>query len=93
MTNERIIKVFMASSDELKEDRIDFGNFVQRLNKRDFSVELLQWEDFDASLSRRRKQEEYNDKVRESDLFIAFFHRKAGEYTVEEFDVAVAYYT
>jgi peptidoglycan/xylan/chitin deacetylase (PgdA/CDA1 family) len=32
MSNERIIKVFMASSDELKEDRIDFGNLVRRLN-------------------------------------------------------------
>ncbi|MDR2474845.1 MAG: hypothetical protein LBD45_03210, partial [Bacteroidales bacterium] len=90
---ERIIKIFMASSDELEADRAVFGNLVRRLNdmykKRGIYIELFQWEDFDAAYNGKRKQGEYNDKVRESDLFLAFFHKKAGEFTVEEFDAAL----
>jgi tetratricopeptide (TPR) repeat protein len=96
MNNERIIKIFMASSDELEGDRAVFGNLVRRLNdlykKRGIYIELFQWEDFDASYGSERKQEEYNEKVRESDIFLAFFHKKAGEFTVEEFDTAVTHF-
>ena len=90
---ERIIKIFMASSDELEGDRAIFGNLIRRLNdmykRHGIYIELFQWEDFDAAYNGRRKQGEYNDKVRESDLFLAFFYRKAGEFTIEEFDVAI----
>ncbi|MDR1527593.1 MAG: hypothetical protein LBS46_08015, partial [Dysgonamonadaceae bacterium] len=93
MNAQRIIKVFMASSDELEGDRAVFGNLIRRLNdlyrNRGIYIELFQWEDFDASYNGRRKQDEYNDKVCESDAFLAFFHRKAGEFTVEEFNVAL----
>ena len=94
--NERIIKIFMASSDELESDRAIFGNLIRHLNdlyrKRGIYIELFQWEDFDASYGRGRKQEEYNEKVRESDMFLAFFHKKAGEFTVEEFDTAIEHF-
>ena len=70
--NERIIKVFMASSDELEGDRAVFGNLIRRLNdlyrKQGIYIELFQWEDFDAAYGRERKQEEYNEKVCESDI-------------------------
>jgi len=95
--NERIIKVFMASSDELAADRAVFGNLVRRMNdlyrKHGIYIELFQWEDFDAAYGRERKQEEYNEKIRESDMFLAFFHKKAGEFTVEEFHVAMDEYS
>ncbi|MDR1221486.1 MAG: hypothetical protein LBL07_01225 [Tannerella sp.] len=45
MSSERIIKAFMASSDELEGDRAVFGNLVRRLNdlykKRGIYIELL----------------------------------------------------
>lgn len=88
----KIIKIFLASSDELLEDRIAFGDFVRRLDslykKRGISIELFKWEDFEAYYTKRRKQDEYNDKIKESDFFLALFHTKAGKFTIEEFNVA-----
>ena len=88
----KTIKVFLASSEELEFDRMAFGNLVRRLNdiyeKRGISIKLFEWEDYDAAFNNRRKQDEYNDVVRQSDMFLALFHKSAGKFTVEEFDVA-----
>ena len=88
----RTIKIFLASSEELEDDRNAFGNLVRKLNKtyekRGIHLELFEWEDYDAAYNDRRKQDEYNDEVRASDMFLAVFHRVAGKYTIEEFDVA-----
>ncbi len=88
----KTIKIFLASSEELEFDRMAFGNLVRRLNdiyeKRGISIKLFEWEDYDAAYNNRRKQDEYDDKVRESDMFLALFHKTAGKFTVEEFDVA-----
>ena len=88
----RTIKIFLASSEELDYDRMAFGNLVRRLDdlyeKRGIRIKLFEWEDYDAAFNDRRKQDEYNDHVRESDIFLALFHKKAGKFTIEEFDVA-----
>ena len=88
----KAIKIFLASSDELKDDRMAFGNLVHRLNKiyekRGVHIELFEWEDFDAAFNGVRKQDEYNAYIKESDMFLALFHTKAGKFTIEEFDVA-----
>ena len=88
----RTIKIFLASSEELDYDRMAFGNLVRRLDdlyeKRGIRIKLFEWEDYDAAFNDRRKQDEYNDQVRESDIFLALFHKKAGKFTIEEFDVA-----
>lgn len=88
----KTIKIFIASSEELGEDRIVFGNLVRRLDavyeKRGIRLRLFEWEDYDAAYNNRRKQEEYNDQVRDSDVFLALFYKKAGQYTIEEFDIA-----
>ena len=90
------IKIFFASSEELKNDRDAFGNLIRRLNKtyekRGITLDLFEWEDYDAAFNDKRKQEEYNEMVRESDMFLAVFHCKAGRFTIEEFDVAVEEY-
>ena len=92
MADERTIKIFLASSEELENDRNAFGNLVRILDKiyekRGIRIELFEWEDYDAAYNNRRKQDEYNDQVRASDMFLALFHIKAGKYTIEEFDVA-----
>lgn len=89
---KQVIKIFLASSNELEHDRDVLGNLVRRLNKiyekRGLSIDLFEWEDSDAAFNNRRKQDEYNDEVRASDMFIALFYKKAGKYTVEEFEVA-----
>ncbi len=84
---EKTIKVFLASSDELKIDRLEFGDLINRLNNiyrnRGIYIELLKWEGFDASISAQRKQSDYNEVVRSSDMFLALFHTKAGAFTLE----------
>ena len=90
---KQIIKIFLASSKELSNDRYAFGNFVRRLNKtyekRGIRLDLFEWEDYDAAYNNRRKQDEYDDQIRDSDMFLALFRTWAGKFTIEEFDVAV----
>lgn len=94
--DNKTIKIFIASSDELVNDRNAFGNLVRRLDKiyelKGIRIELFEWEDYDAAYNDRRKQDEYNDQVRACDMFLALFHIKAGKYTIEEFDVATKEY-
>ena len=88
----KTIKIFLASSEELTEDRNAFGNLVRRLDKiyekRGIRIELFEWEDYDAAYNDCRKQDEYNDQIKTSDMFLALFHTKAGKFTIEEFNVA-----
>lgn len=88
----KTIKIFLASSEELMDDRNAFGNLVRKLDKiyekRGIRIELFEWEDYDAAYNNCRKQDEYNAKIKASDMFLALFHTKAGKFTIEEFDVA-----
>lgn len=88
----KTIKIFLASSEEMDYDRMAFGNLVRRLDnmyeKRGIRIKLFEWEDYDSAYNDKRKQDEYNDYVRQSDIFLALFHKKAGEFTVEEFNIA-----
>ena len=88
----KTIKIFLASSEELENDRNAFGNLIRRLDniyeKRGIRIIMSPWEDQDAAYNDRRKQDEYNDIVRASDIFLAIFHTRAGKFTIEEFDVA-----
>jgi tetratricopeptide (TPR) repeat protein len=88
----KTIKVFLAYSDELKDDRIRFGNLIRKLNeiyeKRGIQIKLFEWEDYDASYNGVSKQSEYNEQICDSDIFLALFHIKAGKYTIEEFNCA-----
>ena len=66
---------------------------VDLYERRGIRIKLFEWEDYDAAYNNRRKQDEYNEKVRESDLFLALFYKKAGKFTIEEFDVATKEYS
>ena len=88
----KTIKIFLASSEELDYDRMAFGNLVRRLDdmyeKRGIRIKLFEWEDYDSAYNDKRKQDEYNEYVKQSDIFLALFHKKAGEFTIEEFNKA-----
>ena len=88
----KTIKIFLASSEELDYDRMAFGNLVRRLDdmyeKRGIRIKLFEWEDYDSAYNDKRKQDEYNEYVKQSDIFLALFHKKAGQFTIEEFDKA-----
>ena len=96
MEKNKTIKIFLASSDELKDDRVWFGDFVQGIDKiyqeRGKGLDVFKWEFFDAANNDRSKQGEYDEKVRESNMFLALFYKKAGDKTLEEYKVAMDAY-
>jgi len=86
------ITIFLASSNELKDERESFERFIGRenkqLSKEGIFLHLVIWEDFLNAMSPTRLQDEYNKKIRESDIFVGLFFSKVGKYTSEEFDTA-----
>ena len=84
-----IVKIFLASSSELKRDREQFEIFINRKNKeyikKGLFLELVIWEDFLDAMSSTCLQDEYNKAVANCDIFVSLFHTKVGNYTEEEF--------
>lgn len=90
--NSKVIKIFLASSSELELDRKEFEIFINRENKQlnriGIFIELIIWEDFIDSMSRKKLQSEYNLAIAESDIFVSLFFTKVGKFSEEEFEVA-----
>lgn len=88
----RTIKVFLASSGTLQKERIEIERWLARKNDslvvRNLYLELNIWEKVSASFTERRKQDEFNDYVIKSDMFICLVHDKVGQFTSEEFEKA-----
>lgn len=90
----KYIKIFLASSlTEFKDDRRELGDYIRKLNnvyfKRGIYFKLIVCEDFSDSLAEERKQEDYNAEIRDSHYFYIIFGKEAGQYSVEEFNVAL----
>lgn len=88
------VKIFLASSiDEFKYERLDLGDFIRKMTdqtiEQDIYLKFTICEDLSNAVAKSRKQEEYNDKIRNSDFFYVIFGNKAGDYTIEELKVAV----
>ena len=90
--SDRTIKIFLASSSELREDRDEFDLYFRRQNdslrKQGVYLEIIRWEYFLDAMSETRLQDEYNKEVRDCDVFVSLFFTKAGKFTEEEFDTA-----
>jgi len=88
----KTIKIFLASSEELKDERNTMADLILHLNKlfrgRGLELELEKWEYLDASMSGKRKQDEYNEVLKQCDICMVLFWRKFGSYTGEELDTA-----
>ncbi|WP_149276994.1 DUF4062 domain-containing protein [Pareuzebyella sediminis] len=88
----KTIRIFIASSSELKEDRDQFRMFISqendRLHTKGFYLELVQWENFLDAISDTRLQDEYNNAIRGCDIVLCLFFTKVGKYSAEEFDTA-----
>ena len=87
------IHIFLGSSlEELRLDREALGNYVRQLNDiymdRGVYIKLYECEYENAAMVDGRKQEEYNEEIRHSDIFLVLLYNKAGKYTVEEFQTA-----
>lgn len=90
-TNTRI---FIASSFELSEDRRAFRELVMEQNnawhEQGVFLQVVGWEHFLDTVSPTRLQDEYNQAIRDCDIFVLLFHSKVGKYSREEFDTAYA---
>jgi hypothetical protein len=86
------IKLFLASSSELKEEREQFEIFIYRKCKawfdRDIFLHLEIWEDFLDAMSPGGLQSEYNKVIKDCDIFVLLAFNKVGTYTAEEFSHA-----
>ena len=94
-TNKKMktIKIFLASSSELQDDRKDFEIFISRKNdeyidEKKIRLKLVIWENFIDAMSATRLQDEYNKAIQDCDIFVSLFHTKVGRYTEEEFSKA-----
>lgn len=85
-------KIFLASSNELLEDREKFEIFINRKNNdwnsKGVFLELVIWEDFLDAMPPTRLQDKYNEAIRGCDIFVMLFCTKVGKYTAEEFETA-----
>ena len=91
MTN---IKIFIASSYELSEQRVLIGDYIRRLSydysPRGIRVRMLCWEDFYPEYTGKSKQQEYDEQlIKTCDIFIAMFRARCGKYTQHEIHYAL----
>lgn len=88
----RTIRIFLASSAELREDRDAFDLYFRQQNdslrKNGIYLEIVRWEYFLDAMSETRLQDEYNKAIRKCDVFVSLFFTKTGKFTGEEFEVA-----
>ncbi len=89
---DKTLRIFLASSAELREDRDAFDLYFRqqndRLRKEGLYLEIVRWENSLDAMSSTRLQDEYNQAIRACDVFVSLFKTKTGKYTAEEFDVA-----
>lgn len=89
----KTIRFFLGSSASLMSLRTNIGDAVRVLSmemeQRGVRLEMLCWEDYKSEFTGNSKQQEYDaDLVRKSNLVIAIFRDRIGEWTDHELDVA-----
>lgn len=96
-TQPRTIRIFLASSEELRADRDAFELYFRQQNdqfrRKGLYLEIDRWENFLDAMSDTRLQDEYNRAVRDCDVFVSLFFTKTGKFTEEEFDTAHRQFT
>lgn len=88
----KTIKVFIASSEELKPERLELIHMIQQLNRilkpNDVEIDPVKWEYLDASMGPLHKQEEYNRELKKCEICLVLFWTRFGDYTKSELDTA-----
>ena len=88
----KTIKVFIASSEELKIERLEFTDMLQQLNRifkpRGLEIEPVKWEYLDASMGPLHKQEEYNNELKTCEMCLVLYWTRFGDYTKSELETA-----
>ena len=88
----KTIKVFIASSEELRLERLEFTDMIQQLNRilkpRGVEIDPVKWEYLDASMGPLHKQEEYNRELKRCEICLVLYWTRFGDYTKSELDTA-----
>lgn len=88
----KTIKVFIASSEELKLERLEFTDMIQQLNRilkpRGLEIEPVKWEYLDTSMGPLHKQEEYNNELKTCEMCLVLYWTRFGDYTKSELETA-----
>lgn len=88
------IKIFLASSiTELEDERLRFSDYImcsvrQILKFDKVDIELCKWENMSKSNSGIPSQQKIDEILKECDISVFLFKRKAGIKTIHEFDIA-----
>ena len=86
------IKIFLASSEELKDERLEIADLISHMNlaleHENIRIYLVKWEYLDATMSPIHKQEEYNKTLEQCDLCLVLFATRFGKYTESELKTA-----
>ena len=89
-----IRKIFIASSAELRHERMELTDLLLDLNNEQESQGIqfkpVLWEFMNSSMQEGRKEDEYLDRLKECEICLVLFWKTLGEYTLEELEVAVA---
>ena len=88
----KTIKIFLASSGELQEERKEISSFIREKNDRLITdgiyLKLIVWEELLHSFSGDRVQSYFNEEMLQCDIVIALFYKKVGKFSKEEFNIA-----
>lgn len=86
------IKIFLASSEELKRERLEIADLIGHMNlaleNEDVRIYLVKWEYLDASMSESHKQAEYNKTLERCELCFVLFATRFGKFTESELKTA-----
>lgn len=94
----KIIKIFIASSIvEFEREREQIENFIRNVSddfeeRHNIKFKPILCGNADNAMAKGRKQEEYNEDIRNSEMIFFIFFTKIGEFTREEFNVAFSHF-
>jgi formylglycine-generating enzyme required for sulfatase activity/translation elongation factor P/translation initiation factor 5A len=87
------IKIFLASSNDLQEERNAIELMVSRENEKIESTgvkfKVVRWEQLLQAFQPKRVQDFFNKEMLECQVMIALFYNRLGKFTLEEFQTAV----
>lgn len=89
------IKIFLASSNELADERDKIDLWISKKSKslesQGFKLTLIRWEDLSHHVRAERVQNDFTQEMLKCDIVVIVFKKKVGPFTREEFDQAYAH--
>lgn len=85
-------KIFLASTNKLAAERQAVEIMLNRMHndffKKQTHLELVLWENIDPEVTAGRKQDHYNEKLKECSILVLLYWGELGKFTHEEYELA-----